>query len=155
MEETLAKLLKRRPVYAASRISQGRKSSSAASHNSKANNINNLQPLDYRALAKLFLFRALGSAWPHWTMFATACDMAKATAGSAFKAADNLYQLQGSDSQDSARVHRTPVHRLRDSASANEHDRIPNLQNGFCREWILLMADSLPARRQSLRNESL
>jgi len=28
-------------------------------------------------------------------------------------------------------------------------DRIPNLQNGICRAWILLVADSLCARRQS------
>jgi IS5 family transposase len=37
MDETLAKLLKRRPVYAASRMSQLRKSSSAASHARKTN----------------------------------------------------------------------------------------------------------------------
>jgi hypothetical protein len=39
MDETLAKLFKRRPVYAASRMSQLRKSSSAASQS-----VNYLQP---------------------------------------------------------------------------------------------------------------
>ena len=43
MDETLAKLLKRRPVYAASRMSQLRKSSSAASHIRKVNEINHLR----------------------------------------------------------------------------------------------------------------
>jgi hypothetical protein len=41
MDETLAKLLKRRPVDAASRMSQLRKSSSAATL--KINNINHLR----------------------------------------------------------------------------------------------------------------
>jgi len=43
MDETLAKLLKRKPVYAASRMSQLRKSSSAVSQLAKARKINNLR----------------------------------------------------------------------------------------------------------------
>ena len=58
-------------IYAASRINQLRKSSSAASHTGKANKINHLHDRRCGEPSKRLIVNSLRLHGPHWTMSAT------------------------------------------------------------------------------------